>query len=1446
MCRKKIISLMLVLLMPLSFICSGFAYARPSAEAGQLLIKQGGITADIDATPDGGGGYDAPYADDEILDVIVTIDGETLLDSYIRHKGRFRDSSRFLNSKEGADAIDTVNINLNAVKRQIQKVAPSVQFGYEYNVGFMGFSLKATYLDIKKIATLKAVTSIEINAAHELPAPEETEAQFAALEAQIYGGGEYGISAYLPDSTISLTTYGMYDTAALEYKGEGMLIAVLDSGINLNHTAFSVMPKNPKYPDASYLTTTIMSSLKARGILSSLTAAQLFKSQKIPFGFDYANRRADPTAGTVSGISDHGIHVSGIACGNNGGSFKGTAPEAQLAAFKIMASNSQYFYDSESLAAIEDAWVIGADCVNMSVGSVAGTAGEPRYEAMFQKYVEAGITVVIAAGNDYNAGATGSGTTTIYADNPDFSVIGSPSTYRNALSVANFNKAANAYTSSSWGTNPDLRLTPEISSAGESIYSAAGLPSGNNNNTYQNKWGTSMSSPNVAGAIAIVKQMIKEEYPTLKDDELDAFAKQLVMSTAFPMRTSGGLPFSPRIQGAGFLDLENALNAKTYLYVKGTNTAKYELFDDPDKIGVYDIEFVIKNLTESDRRYSLRTETQTHALSADYRQLLLNPHKLNPLLEYSALGEPIQDASVTVAGGAEVTVNAKITLFPSDIEHLNRFPNGTFVEGFVFLTPDKGFNGDAAGSNLKLNMPFMGFYGDWTQIPVFDATVYEDRPQQYSVVSGQTAKTQGLYMRTGTSSSTDTLMGAYEANDIAPGYLDTLPIEQRASIKPKAEYIAMNYRSSGNLSMSLYQFRIAQTRNTVNIRCSILDPVTETVFVSGSIPESRKSLMSESAANRQRYLNLNFTPFSILSNDARLNNVVYEVKIEAMVEYKIHDGEYHQALIFPVFMDAESPMVLDAQRVENGASTFLDVTTFDNHYVRVIKPFVMTKGARVGLNNGYGIPVAAENYGETATTRINITNYLDAISGSDDGLLHLDVEDFARNRKSVTVGNLLGGGGAVSALLCGGDGQALAYGAKANVAESYQARGGTPVLSLDDDPATYRTLDSGRYELLNYTDSPARTVYTVREGTVRIAPNAFLNAVSLKSVILPKELLRIGHGAFFGCENLTDYVFQSPAAPLLEIPYSIMSDDAHPYNHFGAGIADAGAQNLTLFTTHGVKAYGGFVYDTYFANKAAASVITLIDQNGEFQFPPVVQEIGTQLILPRPAVYGYEVEYWCEDEDLTVKFTSAVMPQYSLVLYAKWMPATFTISFDTAGGGDVDEIRARYETVVQQPLIPVKTGYTFKYWYRNDPAEAYVFNDMPGENITLTALWEINRYSLTFNSMGGSEIPKITFEYGTQAALPGDPDREGYVFKGWYKNEGLTEAFDGNTTAIDFETILYAKWENLNTAREGCACGSVGGADAGPLFMLIFAFLAASLVAISPRTLFRKRKKDTV
>ena len=109
----------------------------------------------------------------------------------------------------------------------------------------------------------------------------------------------------------------------------------------------------------------------------------------------------------------------------------------------------------------------------------------------------------------------------------------------------------------------------------------------------------------------------------------------------------------------------------------------------------------------------------------------------------------------------------------------------------------------------------------------------------------------------------------------------------------------------------------------------------------------------------------------------------------------------------------------------------------------------------------------------------------------------------------------------------------------------------------------------------------------------------------------------------------------------------------------------------------------------------------------------------------------------------------------------------YTVTFQSEGGSEVaSQIRAN--TPAAQPDNPTKEGHTFISWYNGESEWDF---EIPvtavTADLTLTAKWQLNQYTITFDTAGGSEVPSITQDYGTAITAPANPTKTGYTFAGW-------------------------------------------------------------------------------
>ncbi len=451
--------------------------------------------------------------------------------------------------------------------------------------------------------------------------------------------------------------------------------------------------------------------------------------------------------------------------------------------------------------------------------------------------------------------------------------------------------------------------------------------------------------------------------------------------------------------------------------------------------------------------------------------------------------------------------------------------------------------------------------------------------------------------------------------------------------------------------------------------------------------------------------------------------------------------------------------------------------------------------------------------------------------------------------------------------------------------------------------------------------------YIVPEGVTEIGSNAFTNCVWLEAVVLPSTLIKIGSGAFqlcpfteiiiplnvteigssafnectalsiyawastqpegwnelwkdpltivyWGYTNLPSQVTLtfvtnggSPINPLTNYPYTEVVvpnpiregytfdgwyEESALLNYFGNSVLFMPQTTMTLYAAWSINQYWvefdpcggttivgfygdygmtfdnpittktGYIFDGWYLDQEYTQyfgmMITAIqssnhylyakwvlatftisfETNGGSQMDPITDEYGTQLFVTNPVKLGYHFEGWYRDIGLTdfYGFDVNYMEASSLTLYAMWSANQYSVEFDSNGGTWIEGIYAPYQTVFENPTT-TREGYTFAGWYKD-----YEFTDYFGMTVTsiplysvyLIAKWDINTYTVTFESNGGQIINPITDVYGTEFQID-EPYKEGYTFDGWYLDAQLLEYYNYTVNYIPSRDITYyAKW----------------------------------------------------
>ncbi|MHC0037605.1 InlB B-repeat-containing protein [Pseudoneobacillus sp. C159] len=219
---------------------------------------------------------------------------------------------------------------------------------------------------------------------------------------------------------------------------------------------------------------------------------------------------------------------------------------------------------------------------------------------------------------------------------------------------------------------------------------------------------------------------------------------------------------------------------------------------------------------------------------------------------------------------------------------------------------------------------------------------------------------------------------------------------------------------------------------------------------------------------------------------------------------------------------------------------------------------------------------------------------------------------------------------------------------------------------------------------------------------------------------------------------------------------------------------------------------------TIYAKWTINQYTVTFDSNGGSAVAPVTTNYNTTITAPAaPTRIGYTFDGWYSDTGLNTAwdFASDKVTD-NTTLYAKWIINSYTINFDVVGGSAVATQTINHFDKVVEPTPPRKAGHTFAGWYKDqDYTKVWDFQtDLVTGTMTLYAKWDVRYYQVIFHTNSDATISPILAEYSTTISAPVIPDKPGYTFAGWFKDQGFQTAWDFLTDRVNSSTNLYAKW----------------------------------------------------
>lgn len=458
--------------------------------------------------------------------------------------------------------------------------------------------------------------------------------------------------------------------------------------------------------------------------------------------------------------------------------------------------------------------------------------------------------------------------------------------------------------STSWGTTPNLDFKPELTAPGGNIYSTV------NNNSYQIMGGTSMAAPHVAGGSALILQRVDEEFG-LTGYSRSLMTKNLLLSTAVPSIDKGlyndyyglGNPVSPRVQGAGVMNLQAAATTPAIITDSSTGISKVNL----EEIGnVSSFTLKVTNFSTSPVSYNLSGTVGTDLV---YKGEILGEtqgiFKAGTISSSTLKGEypiaftknraPINSLTVPANGTTEFTVildltNAVDWMYEAPLNLV--FENGAFVEGFVRLE-------SADDTQPAIGIPYMGFYGEWDKAPILDDNNYDSNAMPfynyYTCLSWLDKAAETYYFL------------GYDFQDS--------PDANNIAFSPNGDGIADHARLLATFLRNASEFEI----NILDSNRNVIRGLTKEY-------EIRKNFYN--GGNGSMYQSSDSWEWDGTANYNIVPDGQYTYQIKAKVDYP---GAEWQIVEFPVKVDTQAPVI---QNIEYDATAKqLKVTATDNHAV---------------------------------------------------------------------------------------------------------------------------------------------------------------------------------------------------------------------------------------------------------------------------------------------------------------------------------------------------------------------------------------------------------------------------------------------------------------------------------------------------------------------------------
>ena len=466
---------------------------------------------------------------------------------------------------------------------------------------------------------------------------------------------------------------------------------------------------------------------------------------------------------------------------------------------------------------------------------------------------------------------------------------------------------------SSWGPTDGLTLKPEITGIGGNVFSSW------SGSSFAVSSGTSMSTPAVAASAALVRQYLKEL--GVAEEALADTVNRLLMSTAAPIvDEEHGTFYFVRRQGAGLANPAAAMASQAYIQVAGTNKSKFELGEDKERTGVYTMDFEVVNFSDEEKTYTL--DTTVLGQKADGGKIQ-NGKVTYLVYDYAreldaTVTSSATDGRITVPAHSSTQVHVSVTLSDADKAYMDeRFPYGSYVEGFVQLISE---------DSISLVAPFLAFYGNFGEAPLFDDAysyvsllgkrpysnvdwqvtgIWASRDQLNLLLDGHPVfESNRFYLG---DSASPRQMISWEEFFGEKGYNDcTLFLPERAGISP-----------NGDGQMDDLNFYATLNRNAGRLKYTVINQTTGEILATEEYENCAKTHLSPSLGGAIQMENMSWL-YPLVEVDGKTyydtsrclleDNTEVLIRIEATTEMETDAKNANDAIEFYFHIDLTAPL----------------------------------------------------------------------------------------------------------------------------------------------------------------------------------------------------------------------------------------------------------------------------------------------------------------------------------------------------------------------------------------------------------------------------------------------------------------------------------------------------------------------------------------------------------